>query len=862
MPFDPDAPFAPPDTPALPDSITEAAEVSAISNFYVRLQVASTLEEVIALAEDWLPTYEMAILENWLNAHWTSMEPAEGYSNLDLLKIFLQDLFEKVTSTEVTVPGEEADCDWDTWVAMSDEQQAAFLWAGLTPPDPSGEAGYDPSSPGPSGGLTWEDWESMSDEEKAWYGREDVTGGAPSPTPPLIAEGAISSWNPMEPDTPLEKFISAILFWMTHINNDDYAGLVDEDGNLKTSFDPKDPPTEEEVAAALAAFNDKYGDAVPLYDEDGNLKTSWDPKEAPTEEEKAAALAAFEEKYADAADLYDEDGNLKTSWDTREEDSWWEQFWKKLLWALMMYLARLKEEDPPIPLKDPDATGFSYVSPEKNWPLPPTPNQGVKFNDGLLGGTFTTDPPVPHQPAEVFGALSVDGNIERQYEAQPGDPVHGELRRTRTYSPFVITVHPPDEYLSVVTGTLGATEWGGWRTDNGVMTSLVGMNSSVSGGHDLTQRTMGTLNTLISNQALREYNPAFFTANMCADIWEQLITIARTPPLVLLINPSDMTINYTKAQQFTDRTRHGYIFQSWGESPPTLNISGSIGAFYAATTQLGGGSSSGTFDVSGMSGSFDQQETTSVSGNQEASRAYSASYQNLMNLMTIYMNNGYVRDRANSSHHRPSLAHHMIGAIRLTFDGFTYEGHFDKFEYSFEEGKNRGGLKFSFDFTVMRMLDHQEPSYYVKPLDQPNIPARGNPSSQIAEGPRGPNGEMLGWGEMVAWEGTNTIWGENATMQMESIERDYHHPAAGDFGIDGVTPSESLANSAVFGDDRHDGIDSGYGTEGYWDTLGKIWGRTSDDGNAGTLSNANNPDADGDGHYGSDDEYPDDPERS
>ena len=316
------------------------------------------------------------------------------------------------------------------------------------------------------------------------------------------------------------------------------------------------------------------------------------------------------------------------------------------------------------------------------------------------------DPKVPHQPASLFGQLSSDADRSVTWETQPGEPVHGEKRRLSKYSPFLIWVEPPnDEYLYIdptdaqgkkkISGPKAVSSWGGTASD--LHTSAEGYSSS--------------LRTSIMNQALRPYNPALFTCHQLADMYEQYMTMNRTPALVMLINPNDMSVSYNKIQQFTDRTRSGYVYKAWGHEPTTISFSGQIGAFYAGESNSSDVRYSGEFIT----------ETDSPTGNQEASRKYSASYQNLMNLQSLYFNNGYIRDRANSSEMRPSLAHHQIGTVNIWFDGVHYRGHFDKLEYSFEEDKNRGGLGYSFDFTASEITDMAEAPVSLKRLTEPNF---------------------------------------------------------------------------------------------------------------------------------------------
>jgi len=314
-------------------------------------------------------------------------------------------------------------------------------------------------------------------------------------------------------------------------------------------------------------------------------------------------------------------------------------------------------------------------------------------------------PKVPHQPGSLFGRLSSDSDRAVNWETQPGEPVHGEKRRLAKYSPFMIWVEPPnDEHLyldplaktnpAAITGPKSISVWSGSASE--IHTSAEGYSSQ--------------LRTSLMNQALRPYNPALFTCNQLADMHEQYLSMARTPALLMLINPNDMNVTYNKLQQFTERTRQGYIFKAWGHEPTTISFSGQIGAFYAGESNSSDVKYSGEFIT----------ETDNPTGNQERSRRFAASYQNLMNLQSLYLNNGYIRDRANSTDMRPSLGHHQIGTVNIWFDGVHYRGHFDKLEYSFEEKFNRGGLSYSFDFTAMEIIDKAESPVMLSKLDEPS----------------------------------------------------------------------------------------------------------------------------------------------
>jgi len=169
----------------------------------------------------------------------------------------------------------------------------------------------------------------------------------------------------------------------------------------------------------------------------------------------------------------------------------------------------------------------------------------------------------------------------------------------------------------------------------------------------------------------------------------QLIALASTPPLTLLINPQSLTVTYTKKQSYQDRTRTNYLFQSWGEDQPKLSVQGRIGAFVA-------GSVAASVDASGQR----VLSTEAASGVQFATKRDSGAFQNLMNLMTVYRNNAYIYDLVGRSE-----AHWWIGSIQIEYDQYIYQGQFDSFTYSYSDDRQGGGLEFGFEFTVSAMYD-------------------------------------------------------------------------------------------------------------------------------------------------------------
>ena len=192
------------------------------------------------------------------------------------------------------------------------------------------------------------------------------------------------------------------------------------------------------------------------------------------------------------------------------------------------------------------------------------------------------------------------------------------------------------------------------------------------------------------------------------DIATQLRRILNVPPLTLYINPTQMTTNYTKIQEYSQRSRSQIIFQTWGEEQPKLSITGKIGAFIAGATVSSGS----------------QQRTTAPTGMQFASKRDSAAFQQLMSLMTFYRNNGYIYDTIGKSN-----AHHMVGVVEISYDHFTYIGNFQSFNWRYDEQHQNGGMEFDFEFTVVQMYDNHESTGPVRFLKSPTP----NPNSYRAD---------------------------------------------------------------------------------------------------------------------------------
>ena len=317
-----------------------------------------------------------------------------------------------------------------------------------------------------------------------------------------------------------------------------------------------------------------------------------------------------------------------------------------------------------------------------------------------------------HSPPAPGAYQGLQGGPEFDYELEPNQttPIDGSRDLLRVLSPFMIQVEPPlimgatphsYDAKKDVAGLIAAGHDGAPSAFNSARGKLLNM----PGGEHMANA--GTVESFVSNGLLHKPEggaskkvkskgekgeepdeigtPAIADLYTAVDITMQLRALVNTPPLVLLINPQSLSMSYTKIQQFTDRTRFGYVFQAWGEEQPKLSISARCGAFI-----------------------------TSGKGVQFASRRDSASWQNLQTAFQFYRHNGYIYDTVGKSN-----ANHMVGALSIHYDGWVYYGNMESFSYTLEEGNQLGGVVFDMEFTVNAMVDTSKQSMVVTPMRSP-----------------------------------------------------------------------------------------------------------------------------------------------
>lgn len=339
----------------------------------------------------------------------------------------------------------------------------------------------------------------------------------------------------------------------------------------------------------------------------------------------------------------------------------------------------------------------------------------------------------PTQAARYFEGLSTNTNFDREYDTQDGVPVDGANNWLRTLSPFVIRALPPlifsdpsnTQRVNQPTFTRGeggalVAEGTNPRSYSAALTStnrldpalntyenlinvggnIPGIDRSVS-EIDLAYHNIAVTEAARNSQSLggrTQITPAVTNNTTGISILRQLRRLVDTPPLVLLINPASLSIQYNKIAQFQERSRYGYIYQAWGEELVKLSVSCRVGAFVA--------------------GKRNPSQSNVPSGVQFASKNDSASFQQLMAVLTMFQSSAYIVDTVSRS-----KSNYMIGNIAIEYDQNVYVGHMDSFNYTYDEAEQNGGMKFDFDFTAVRTYDTATSKSFISPLTNPNTNA-------------------------------------------------------------------------------------------------------------------------------------------
>jgi len=304
----------------------------------------------------------------------------------------------------------------------------------------------------------------------------------------------------------------------------------------------------------------------------------------------------------------------------------------------------------------------------------------------------------PQYDTSVYKNVSVGPRLLYTFEQQFGVPVDGGNPLLRDLSPFNIRLIPPQNIL--------ANDRTYSKAAATYITSIGSVaNSNNSSKNDpfanaakraRDQREIAKSSTATASSSLPSSFSTIFSdlpnqrqvrladAYTALDLRNQANAMASVPPLTLLVNPTSMEVSFSNIQSFTNRGRNGFLFQRWGEQQPTISFSGTTGAFIAGSDPSLGGS---------------QQRTLVPSGVQFASRRNSAAWQNFLSLFHFYKSNGYIYDTIGKTE-----AHLSIGTIAIDYDQFTYLGHIDSLEYSFDESRPHR-VEWNMSFVCSRIID-------------------------------------------------------------------------------------------------------------------------------------------------------------
>jgi hypothetical protein len=157
----------------------------------------------------------------------------------------------------------------------------------------------------------------------------------------------------------------------------------------------------------------------------------------------------------------------------------------------------------------------------------------------------------------------------------------------------------------------------------------------------------------------------------------QIEVIQNTPGLLMLVNPNNFTRSYENTVDNSVKGRKGNITHVWFERPVSINGTGVTAGQYVVGPDGDGGITNEL-------------------------RIYSASYQNLLSLFTIYKTNGIIFSGAESG--AESGIRQLGYSVFIYYDNHIYIGSFDSFEIQ-DSGTKPHNMSYSFKFNVRYDFD-------------------------------------------------------------------------------------------------------------------------------------------------------------
>jgi len=200
----------------------------------------------------------------------------------------------------------------------------------------------------------------------------------------------------------------------------------------------------------------------------------------------------------------------------------------------------------------------------------------------------------------------------------------------------------------------------------------------MSNGVITDQETGDPLNAIGRNVQAADQDRIDISNAQVNELRDQILKAKSVPSLVLLVNPSKFTRSYEQTVD-TVKVRRGYAVHIWNERPPSISCSGATAAQYAFRSDGEGGLT-------------------------HFNRLHSASYKNLMSLVSMYRNNGHIfRGAPNQDPYNMGVPTISM-SVFIYYDDKIYIGSFDDFSVT-DDGEKPYNMSYSFKFTVRYEID-------------------------------------------------------------------------------------------------------------------------------------------------------------
>lgn len=299
----------------------------------------------------------------------------------------------------------------------------------------------------------------------------------------------------------------------------------------------------------------------------------------------------------------------------------------------------------------------------------------------------------PQADVVSWDQIQTGRRFDLSYEPQVGQPIDGGSEILRQFSPFSISFELPEDIKGFIEQEYGGVSPFSYIRDRDEAFSFDNVFDGL-GGEAYTEAYLQQ-STFQQNQSRPE--ASYVGRTQINNYASQLMRMATIPELFVLVNPSSMSVSYTKIQDFSSRTRKNRIFRAWGEEQPNISFSFTTGGF-----------------IAGQQRHFWGADSDSPSGLQYASKKLSAAWQNFMKIFQTYQNSALLYDTIFDTE-----AHLGVGGLVIKYDQMIYRGLIESFDFSYsDEDPNK--LTFEISFIVSQMEDVSDDSGAVAPLFDAN----------------------------------------------------------------------------------------------------------------------------------------------